>query len=118
MATLTEDGFVSVTAGKLMPGKVLTRVLSFEGRHLYLNMIASKHNWGSGPTQGKVELLDSAHTPIPDFTLEEADNLVLSGQHQVSWKGKSDLGSLTGKPIQLRFTARNAKLNSFQFRDE
>ncbi len=118
LATLPEDGFVSLTAGKLMPGKVLTRVLSFEGKHLYLNMIAAKHNWGAGPAQVKVEILNSAHTPIPGFTLEEADNLASSGKHRVSWQGKNDVSGLAGKPVQLRFTVRNAKLNSFQFRDE
>ena len=93
-------------------------MLSFDGKHLYVNMIAAKHNWGSGPVQVKVEILNSAHTPIPGFTLEEADNLASSGKHLVSWKGKNDMSSLAGKPVQLRFTVRNAKLNSFQFRDE
>ncbi len=118
LATLPEDGFVSLSAGKLLPGKVLTRVLSFEGKHLYVNLIVAKHNWGAGPVRLKVEILDSAHTPIPGFTLDEADNLASSGKHRVSWNGKSDLSSLAGKPVQLRFMVRNAKLNSFQFKHE
>ena len=116
LATLPEDGFVSLSAGKLNPGKVLTRVLTFEGRQLYVNIMAAKHNHGSGPAQVKVEILDSAHDPIPGFTLEEADNLGTTGKHRVSWKSQSDVGKLAGKPVQLRFTLRNAKLNSFQFR--
>ena len=96
---------------------MLTRVLTFEGRRLYVNMMAAKHNHGSGPAEVKVEILNSAHEPIPGFTLEEADNLGTTGKHQVSWKGHSDVGKLAGKPVQLRFTLRNAKLNSFQLRE-
>jgi hypothetical protein len=106
---------VSLTAGKLDPGKVLTRVLSFDGSYLYVNMTAAKHNWGSGPAEVKVEILDSAHTPIPGFTLEEADTLAATGRHRVTWKGRAEVGKLSGKPVQLRFTVRNAKLNFFQF---
>ena len=117
LATLPEDGFVSLTAGKLKPGKVLTRVLTFKGSYLYVSMEAAKHNWGAGPAQVKVEILNSAHTPIEGFTLGDADNLGSTGKHRVSWQGKSDLRHLSGKPVQLRFTVRNAKLNSFQFLD-
>lgn len=118
VATLPEDGFVSYLAGKLRPGKVLTRVLTFEGSQLSVVMMAAQHNYGAGPVQVKVEILDSTFEPIPGFTLEEADNLATTGKHRVSWKGKSDVGELAGKPIQLRFTLRNAKLNSFQFLQE
>ena len=111
LATLPEDGFVSLIAGKLEPGKVLTRVITFTGNRLYVSMQAAKHTWGSGPAQVKVEILNSAHTPIPGFTLQDADNLGSTGKHLVTWGGKSDVGHLAGKPVQLRFTVRNA----FQF---
>ena len=116
LATLPEDGFVSILAGKLRPGKVLTKVFTFEGDGLFVSMEGAKHNWGSGPTEVKVEIVDSAHDPIPGFTLAEADNLTTSGKHRVTWKGQGDVGRLTGKPVQLRFRIRNAKLNSFQFK--
>jgi len=118
VATLPEDGFVSFLAGKLDPGKVLTRVLTFEGNQLSVVMKATQHNYGAGPVQVKVEIIDSTHEPIPGFTLEECDNLATTGKHRVSWKGNSDVGKLAGKPIQLRFTLRNVKLNSFQFLEE
>ena len=115
LATLPEDGFVSLIAGKLDPGKVLTRVITFTGNRLYVSMQAAKHTWGAGPAQVKVEILNSAHTPISGFTLQDADNLDSTGKHLVTWGGKSDVGHLGGKPVQLRFTVRNAKLNAFQF---
>jgi len=35
--------------------------------------------------------------------------------HIVTWQGKSDLGSLAGKPISLRFRMRAAKIFAFEF---
>jgi len=34
-----------------------------------------------------------------------------------SWGGKTDLGSLAGKPMHLQFGLRNADLFSFKFED-
>jgi len=33
----------------------------------------------------------------------------------VSWKGKTDLSSLCGKALRLRFVMRSCKLFAFQF---
>ena len=39
-------------------------------------------------------------------------------RHTVSWRGGADVGALEGKPVQVRFQVRRAKLFSFQFARE
>ena len=116
LATLPEDGFVSIDAGKLRPGVLLTQTFSFEGRSLNINMEAARHNDGAGIPEIKVEILDHQTKPVPGFSLEQSDSMAVRGSIQASWQGRVDVGSLIGKPIQLRFSIRNARLFSFQFK--
>ena len=115
LATLPQDGFVSVDAGKLFPGRLVTRPFTFEGDRLYVRMEAAKHNWGSGRPELRVEILDHDQRPIPGFSLEESDPMRTTGRHLLTWKENSDVGALQGKPLQLKFFIKNAKLFSFQF---
>ena len=48
LATLAEDAFVSVDAGKLLPGELVTHFFSFEGNELSLHMKAAWNNAGAG----------------------------------------------------------------------
>ncbi len=73
LATLPEDGFVSIDAGKLKPGILLTQTFSFDGSGLYVNMEAARNNDGSGVPQIKVEILDHQTKPLPGFSLKESD---------------------------------------------
>ena len=116
LATVREDGFVSVDAGKIHPGVLTTRILSFEGRRLVVNLEAAKHNHGSGRPEVRVEIIGNDHHPIPGHTLDESDPARVTGKHVMSWRGQTELGALAGTPVQLRFVIRNAKLFSFQFR--
>ncbi len=115
LATIPADGIVSVDGGKLRPGILVTRLFAFQGRELYLNMEAAKHNAGAGLPEVRVEVLDSDHQPVDGLKLEEADPLTKTGRHQVSWAGRGDLSRLAGAPIQLKISIHNAKLYSFQF---
>ena len=101
--------------GKLRPGVLVTRLFSFQGKELYLNMEAAKHNAGAGPPEVRVEVLDSDHQPLDGLQLENADPLTKSGRQRVGWGGRSDLSHLAGAPIQLKISIHNAKLYSFQF---
>ena len=103
------------TRGKLRPGVLLTQSFSFEGSNLWVNLEPARHNDGSGVAEIKVEILDHQTQPIAGFSLDESDRLTKAGRFKASWKGKSDLSSLAGRPLQLRFWIRNAKLYSFQF---
>jgi hypothetical protein len=116
LATVREDGFVSVDAGKIHPGELVTRLFTFEGEGLYVNMEAAKYNHGSGQPEIKVEILGSDTDVDGGFSMEAADPIRTTGKHRISWKGKTNVGALAGDPIQLRFKIRNAKLFSFQFR--
>ncbi len=115
LATIPADGIVSVDGGKLKPGILVTRLFSFQGKQLYVNMEAAKRNAGAGPPEVRVEVLDADHQPVGGFKLEEADPLTKTGRHRVSWGGNSDLSRLAGTPIQLKISIHNAKLYSFQF---
>jgi hypothetical protein len=116
LATLPEDGFVSIDAGKVLPGIVLTRVFSFSGSRLTVNIESARHNDGAGRAEVKVEILDHQARPISGFSLDQSDPLTGSGKLEASWQGHSDLSALAGRPVQLRFWIRNAKLYSFQFK--
>ena len=116
LATLPEDGFVSIDAGKLRPGILLTHPFSFEGTTLAVNLEAAPHNYGAGRAEVKVEILDHQVQPLSGFSLDQSDPLTTTGTHQASWQGRSDLSELAGRSIQLRFWIRNAKLYSFGFK--
>ena len=115
LATVPRDGFVSVDAGKLRPGRLVTRPFSFQGDGLHVTMEAAKHNWGSGVPELRVEILDSNQRPIPGFTMDDSDPIRTSGRHRMTWQGRKDVGGLEGTAVQLRFHFKNAKLFSFQF---
>lgn len=107
--TLRLDGFVSVNA-PLAGGELLTPALIFEGNQLLLNMSTS----AAGGI--KVEVQDDSCRPVSGFSL--ADSVELFGnslERVVTWKGGSDVSSLAGKPVRLRFVMTDADLYSFQF---
>ena len=103
------DGFVSVDFD-YKGGGLTTAPLTFSGNTLRLNVNTS----ASG--EGRVALLDEAGKQIPGFTIKDCD--FISGDYlakSVSWKGKTDVSALVGKPVRLRFEMRGAKLYAFQF---
>jgi hypothetical protein len=107
---LRTDGFASVHAGADV-GELVTQPLRFAGRELVINYSTS----ASGSV--RVEILDGSGQPIPDFTLADSRNLVGDAIEQpVSWKNGSDVSSLAGQPIRLRFVMQEADLFAMQFR--
>lgn len=117
LAKLPIDGFVSFEGARREYSTVTTRSFSFSGKALYVNMYAAFQQWGAEPCDVRVEILDERHTPIPGFTLAEADILNRTGTDQnASWKGRADVRDLDGRAIRLKFYFKNAKLYSFQFR--
>ena len=111
------DGFVSLDGARTVWSEALTRSVTFTGARLHLNLAAALQQWGAGPCEVRVELLEGHHVPIPGFTFNDADPITSGGVDQVvSWRGNSDVSKLAGKPVKLRFYFKNAKLFSFQFR--
>lgn len=110
--TLRTDGFASVHAGA-DPGELFTHPLRFSGNNLVINYATS----AGGSI--KVELQDLNGQPIPGFLLSDCRNLVGDTIEQtVSWKKESNLASLAGQPIRLRFLMQEADLYAIQFRTE
>ncbi len=103
------DGFVSLNA-PLKGGEVLTRLLTFAGKELALNFATS----AAGSV--KVELQDEAGHPLPGYALADCDDLFGDTiERVVTWKGNSDVASLAGKPVRVRFVMKDADVFAMRF---
>ncbi len=108
--TLRVDGFASLHA-KRAAGEVVTRPVVFNGEELSLNFATS----AAGSI--RVELQADDGTPIPGFALADADELFGDSlDRRASWKGRTDVAALAGRPVRLRLVLADADLYSFQFR--
>lgn len=108
LARLRLDGFVAVEAGE-KNGMLTTKPFRFKGHNLQVNVDAHEGEM-------MVEILDEKGTPQKGFRQHDCDRINRDGLRKtVTWKGKSDVGSLLGKVVRLRFHLRHAKLYSFQF---
>lgn len=103
------DGIASVHAnGK--PGELVTKPFKFTGKKLSLNFATS----AVGTVQ--VEIQNADGTPIPGFTLADAPEAFGDKiDAAFAWKNGSDVSSLAGKPVRLRFVLRDADLYSYRF---
>lgn len=107
--TWRTDGIASVHAG-YQPGELVTKPITFEGSKLTVNISSSAAGGGF------VEIQDAAGKPIPGFTLADCVELNTDDLARVvSWKNGSDVSSLAGKPVRLRFRLKDADLYAFQF---
>lgn len=106
VAVLRRDGFVSFNAEK-DPGNVLTRPVSFSGKHLFVNLDAPE-----GSLIAEVE--DISGNPIEPFSFGNC--IPANGNStliEVRWKGADDLSSLANRPVRFRFKLQTGKLYSF-----
>jgi hypothetical protein len=107
--TLRIDGFVSLHAGAR--GECVTRPLVFRGKELTVNFATS----AAGHV--RVELQDAAGRPFPGFALADSDELFGDAlERPVTWKDKSDVSALAGRPVRIRFLLRDADLYALKFR--
>ena len=103
------DGIASVNAS-LTGGTLLTKPIRFSGDELEINYSTSAAG------QILVELQDSTGKPLPGFTLEDCEPIY--GDHIariVKWKQGSDVSSLAGQPVRLRFDMQDADLYALKF---
>lgn len=108
--SLRLDGFVSVKA-PLSGGEILTKPLTFSGKELTLNFASSAAG------EVRVEIQDEAGKAIPGFSLEDCPPVFGDAiERSVTWKAGTDLSTLAGKPVRLRFVLRDADLFSYRFR--
>ena len=62
------------------------------------------------------QIQDETGKAIVGFTAEDADEINGNYIRKVAtWNGSSDVSSLAGKPVRLRFVMRDTKLYAFQF---
>ncbi len=109
--TLRVDGFLSLHARR-GGGAVVTKPLIFAGNRLSLNFATS----AAGSV--RVELQEPGGTAIPGFALAECDEQFGDTPDRlVSWKGRSDVSRLAGRPVRIRFVLSDADVYSMQFRD-
>ena len=105
LAILRRDGFASLDAGP-QGGSLTTRPMRFTGKYLFVNADAQRGELTA-------EVLDQQGRAIEG--LAAADCAAVSAdqtRQALTWK-KSDLTSLAGKPVRLRFHLKNARLYAF-----
>jgi len=108
--SLRLDGFVSVSA-PYEGGELVTRSIIFVGRELEINFATS----AAGGV--RIELQDGSGSPLEGFSLEDCPEMIGDRiRHTVRWAGGSDLSSLAGKVLRIRFALRDADLYSFRFK--
>ena len=108
--TLRLDGFVSAAA-PMEGGELVTKPLTFDGDALQLNFSTS----AAGSV--RVEIQQPDGTPIKGFALNDCQELFGDSiDRTVAWSDSSELASLKGQPIRLRFVLNDADLYAFQFR--
>jgi hypothetical protein len=109
LARMKRDRYMALSAGN-EPGVLVTQPILFEGNALTVNA-----HVGDGGAL-RVAVTDPEGRPLPDCTVEQ--NLATTGDRvssRVRWRHKSDVGSLAGQLVRLRFELRNADLYAFQF---
>jgi hypothetical protein len=108
--TIRIDGFVSLTAS-LAGGELETKTLKFQGNRLSLNLSTS----AAGSV--RVEIQNANGAPLPGYTLADAHELYGDSLNlAAAWKDRdTDVGTLAGQPVRLRFVVRDADVFSYQF---
>jgi hypothetical protein len=107
--TLRMDGFVSINA-PMKGGELVTRPLTFTGARLSLNISTSAAGGA------RVEIQDADGKPLPGFAADDCWEIVGDTlDYTVCWKQGTDLASLSGRPVCLRFVLRDTDLYSMCF---
>ncbi|HJN07093.1 MAG TPA: hypothetical protein QF564_00255 [Pirellulaceae bacterium] len=107
--TLRTDGFVSVNA-PYDGGEMVTKPLTFSGKHLSLNYSTS----AAGSV--RVEIQDAAGKPFDGFSATDCEEIIGDEiERVVHWKAGSNVSSLARQPVRLRFIMKDADLYSFRF---
>lgn len=108
LAMLREDGYMALEAESA--GEFWTQPATFTGSRLLINC------WGVKGARIKVEISDREGKPFPGFALEDCDGL--DGEQlwtPMSWRGATDVSSLRGQLLRVRFDLRRVRLHAFQF---
>ena len=92
-------------------GEMVTKPLTFAGKELELN-----YRTGAAGSV-RIEIQDEAGTPLAGFTAADCPEIIGDEiERVVAWKAGSDVASLAGRPVRLRFVLADADVFSFRFR--
>lgn len=110
--SLRLDGFVSIRGG-WKGGELITRPLKFSGSKLELNFATSAVG------SILVEIQDAGGKPIPGYSLADCEEVFGdSTARNVQWKKQgTDVSSIAGQTVKLRFVLKDADLYSLKFAD-
>ena len=107
--TLRLDGFASAHAG-YAGGQLETAPIRFQGRRLVLNYAT-----GAGGSV-RVELQSQSGEPLPGYTLQDAPDLYGDATNETyGWKRGTDVSSLAGERVRIRFVLKDCDLYSYRF---
>ena len=107
--SLRLDGFASVHAD-YAGGEFVTKPLKFSGKELAINFSTS----AAGGL--KIEIQDEGGKAMPGFALKDAREQIGNEIDRViSWNAGSDVSSLAGKPVRLRFVMKDADIFALKF---
>ena len=108
--TWRKDGFVSASAG-YGGGEVTTRPLEFDGGELEINYSTSAVG------SIRIEMQDENGDTLAGFGLGDYPEMFGDEIDGVArWEGGSDVSSLAGRPVRLRFQLKDADVYAFRFR--
>jgi len=114
--TLRTDGFISVHAG-FEEGEFVTKPFTFSGKELEINYSTSAAG------MMRVEIQDAeTRKAIHGFSLEDSrkiwgDEIARIVKWGEGDQGNSDVSSLAGKPVRLRFVMNEADLFAIKFNE-
>ncbi|MFG0333395.1 MAG: hypothetical protein ACF8TS_08550 [Maioricimonas sp. JB049] len=107
--TLRLDGFVSASAPRA-GGTLVTRPVVFNGSRLSLNFATA----AAGRIRVGIERRDGS--AVEGRGLDDCHNLFGDTvERTVVWKDGSDVSSIAGQPVRLRFELSDADLYSYRF---
>jgi hypothetical protein len=107
---LRTDGFASVSA-PWAGGEMLTKPFTFAGDALEIN-----YRTGAAGSV-RIEITDTEGSPLAGFAAADGEEIIGDEiERVVVWKTGSDVASLAGKPVRLRFILADADVFSFRFR--
>jgi hypothetical protein len=111
VATLRRDGFASMDAGAT-EGQLTTRPVEFQGNRLFVNV-------DSQAGALRAEILDANGQVIGPFSRENSVPLSVDKTlAEMRWNGATDLSSLAGQAVQIRFYLDDGSLYSFWTSDD
>jgi len=110
LAKLRRDGFVSLDAGAVREGSLVTRQLLTEGGRLVLNARVRPGGYVD------VEVTDANDQVLPGFARAACERFTGDSlEHVIRWRGDTANEAVPGGSLRLRFFMKDAELYSFAF---